>query len=199
MAIVDDGLDFNHPDVKDNYASVGSTDVNFHKADPMPFSFDGHGTSAAGCSSAIANNAQCGVGTAPESKISGIRLIAESTTDVDEAEGCSFFFFFFCRCFFLPFVGPQCVVFGKGLGFRLDVNHILSSSWGPYDDGMRLEGPGNFLMRAFENGAKSGEFVVLLHVILLTIRGKRSRWQRCDLHLGCWKRSKCQRQLQLRR
>lgn len=99
MAIVDDGLDFNHPDVKDNYASVGSTDVNFHKADPMPFSFDGHGTSAAGCSSAIANNAQCGVGTAPESKISGIRLIAESTTDVDEAEGCSFFFFFFVAVF----------------------------------------------------------------------------------------------------
>jgi kexin len=61
----------------------------------------------------MANNNQCGVGTAPNSKVSGIRLIAESTTDADEAEG---------------------------LSYRLDVNHILSSSWGPYDDGMRLEG-----------------------------------------------------------
>ncbi len=36
------------------------------------------------------------------------------------------------------------------------MNHILSSSWGPYDDGMRLEGPGTFLTRAFEQGARTG-------------------------------------------
>ncbi len=84
---MDDGLDFNHPDIRSNYAQVGSTDINFHKADPMPFAFDGHGTSAGGCSSAQANNAICGAGTAPDSKVSGIRLIAESTSDADEAEG----------------------------------------------------------------------------------------------------------------
>lgn len=82
VAIVDDGLDFNHQDIRGNYASLGSTDINFHKPDPMPFSFDGHGTSAGGCASAVGNNLQCGVGVAPESKVS-----------------FSLFFFFVCNFF----------------------------------------------------------------------------------------------------
>jgi hypothetical protein len=55
VAIVDDGLDFNHQDIAGNYAPIGSTDINFHKADPMPFAFDGHGTSAAGFTSFVFN------------------------------------------------------------------------------------------------------------------------------------------------
>ncbi len=129
VSIVDDGLDFSHPDLKDNYAAIGSTDINFHKSDPTPYRYDGHGTSAAGCSSSMANNPFCGAGTAPQSKVSGIRLIAESTTDADE---------------------------GEGLSHRLDVNHILSSSWGPFDDGNRLEGPGPVLEAAFKQGVTEG-------------------------------------------
>lgn len=128
IAIVDDGLDHVHPDLSANYAPVGSRDINYNKADPKPFSYDGHGTSAAGCCSAAANNV-CGLGTAPQSRVAGIRLIAKSTTDADEAEG---------------------------LSYHPDVNHIMSSSWGPYDDAKRLEGPGYVLYNALKHGVATG-------------------------------------------
>lgn len=66
--------------------------------------------------SSPANNNKCGSGVAPNSKVSGIRLIAEGTTDLDEAEGLFF-------------------------GVKEGDNHVLSCSWGPEDDGQRLEGP----------------------------------------------------------
>jgi hypothetical protein len=66
---------------------------------------------------------------APQSKISGIRLIAKATSDSIEA---------------------------AGLTYKTDLNDIYSSSWGPYDDGRRLEGPGYFLMAAFKAGVTTG-------------------------------------------
>jgi hypothetical protein len=65
--------------------------------------------------SATANNGVCGAGTAPRSKVSGIRLIAANTDDADEAEGLHF-------------------------GVLNNQNHVFTSSWGPYDDAQRLEG-----------------------------------------------------------
>lgn len=129
VAIVDDGVEVGHADVALNYNSDGSWDFNHNQADPSPYSYDPHGTSAAGCASAVANNNVCGVGVAPNSRIAGIRLIAESTTDLDEAQG---------------------------LSYKLHVNHVLSSSWGPVDDGQRLEGPGRALELAFKTGAETG-------------------------------------------
>lgn len=129
VAIVDDGLDHAHLDISPNYNPVGSTDINYRKSDPSPFAYDTHGTSAAGCAAAKANNNVCGVGTAPNARIAGIRLIADVTSDADEAEG---------------------------LSYMINVNDIMSSSWGPYDDGARLEGPGPVLMRAFKQGVEQG-------------------------------------------
>ncbi len=108
------GAQTTHEDIRANYNPRGSTDINFHKSDPTPYSYDSHGTSAAGCASAAANNV-CGVGTAPNSQVSGIRLIAENTDDADEAEGLHF-------------------------GVLNNENHIMSASWGPFDDAQRLEG-----------------------------------------------------------
>lgn len=128
VCIVDDGIEPTHVDLAGHYNAAGSFDFNFNRADPSPYPFDNHGTSAAGCASAI-SNFNCGVGVAPGSSVSGIRLIAEATTDLDEA---------------------------NGLSYRLDINHIMSSSWGPIDDGRRLEGPKHFLMSAFEQGVRTG-------------------------------------------
>ena len=33
--------------------------------------------------------------------------------------------------------------------------HIYSNSWGPYDDGMTVQGPGTVLQMAFQNNAAS--------------------------------------------
>lgn len=128
VSIVDDGLDHRHPDLSSNYYAAASKDINYNKADPTPFAYDSHGTAAGGCASAGANQ-YCGVGVAPQSKLSGIRLIAKATSDSIEA---------------------------SGLTYRSDLNDIYSSSWGPYDDGRRLEGPGYFLMKAFETGTSTG-------------------------------------------
>ena len=59
----------------------------------------------------------------------GIRLIADYTTDAQEA---------------------------AGLTFHTDVNHIYSNSWGPNDDGRRLEKPGRLTVRAMEDAVTNG-------------------------------------------
>ena len=44
IAIVDDGLQINHPDLSANVDRTNSYDYNGRKADPSPRSSDGHGT-----------------------------------------------------------------------------------------------------------------------------------------------------------
>lgn len=129
IAIVDDGLEHTHPDLHDNYNSSASYDFNFADSDPFPDSYmDDHGTSAAGVAAAR-DNSVCGVGSAFRAKLSGIRLISRSSTDVQEA---------------------------SALNYRYDINDIYSNSWGPVDDGRRKEGPGRLAAAALQNGAEKG-------------------------------------------
>lgn len=128
VAIVDDGLKYIHPDIAPNYRADLSYDFNYNDSDPDPFSYDNHGTACAGVTAA-ASNTTCGVGSAYGAYLAGLRLIADAETDVDEAEG---------------------------LSYRTDAIGIFSCSWGPIDDGRRLEGPGQLLLAAFENNAKNG-------------------------------------------
>lgn len=128
VAIVDDGLQWAHPDLREGYKRELSTDINDGDGDPTPFTGDGHGTSAAGACCARANSV-CGVGTAPESGLVGIRLIAEPTADYEEA---------------------------LGLSYKDDQIHIYSNSWGPYDDASSLEQPGRVTQEMFEQKAQTG-------------------------------------------
>jgi len=129
VAMVDDGLDHDHPDIFLNYNPEGSYDFNNDKSDPKPdVSSDNHGTRCAGEISAVHNNV-CGVGVAFNSRISGIKLIAKNPTDADEA---------------------------AALNYRMDLNHIYSNSWGPSDDGETVEGPGKLSSAAFVEGIKKG-------------------------------------------
>ena len=114
IAIVDDGLEWRHPDLIDRFSSRGSIDIIGKSVDPQPQSGESHGTASA--SVAVASmNSWCGVGVAPLAKVAGIRLLGGKVFDSDEAEA---------------------------LSYRLELNSIYSNSWGPTDDGRRLEGPG---------------------------------------------------------
>lgn len=128
VAIVDDGLQWSHPDLSPNYRSDLAIDVNEGDNDPNPFHGDGHGTSAAGaCCAAV--NSICGVGSAPEASVTGIRLIAMPTADYEEA---------------------------IALSHKSNDIDIYSNSWGPYDDGSSLETPGRVTQEMFERQVKVG-------------------------------------------
>jgi subtilisin family serine protease len=129
IAMVDDGLQRTHADISGNYNAAGSYDFNENDAFPDPHAGDDHGTSAGGVAAAKNNNGVCGTGAAPNAKLSGIRLIADYTTDAQEA---------------------------AGLTYHTDINHIYSNSWGPNDDGRRLEKPGRLTLRAMEDAVTNG-------------------------------------------
>ncbi|KAK9326427.1 peptidase S8/S53 domain-containing protein [Lipomyces orientalis] len=129
VAIVDDGLDFDSDDLKDNFFAQGSYDFNDHVALPRPrLADDRHGTRCAGEIAAVKNNV-CGLGVAYDSKVAGIRILSKEITDVDEA---------------------------LALNHKMQDNHIYSCSWGPPDDGQSMDAPGVLIKRAFINGVQNG-------------------------------------------
>ncbi|KAF0482768.1 subtilase [Gigaspora margarita] len=128
-AIVDDGLDANSDDLKDNFFEEGSYDFNDHGKLPLPrLSDDTHGTRCAG-EIAAAKNDVCGVGVAPDAKIAGIRILSGQISDVDEAEA---------------------------LNYAFQKNQIYSCSWGPPDDGQSTEAPKGVILQAMVKGIKEG-------------------------------------------
>lgn len=133
VSILDDGLEWNHTDIIQNYDSDASYDYNDRNADPTP-RYDNkgtnkHGTRCAGEVSMMANNKKCGVGVAYDSKIGGIRLLDGVVTDALEALS----------------VGHNC-------------SHvsIYSASWGPTDNGQTLDGPGKLTRAALERCINKG-------------------------------------------
>ncbi|KAK9483628.1 peptidase S8/S53 domain-containing protein [Lipomyces starkeyi] len=128
-AIVDDGLDFESDDLRDNFFEKGSFDFNDQQPLPKPrLSDDRHGTRCAGEIAAVKNDV-CGLGVAYNSKVAGIRILSKEITDADEA---------------------------TALNYQMQDNHIYSCSWGPPDDGKSMEAPGLLIKRAFINGVEKG-------------------------------------------
>ncbi|ORZ11236.1 peptidase S8/S53 domain-containing protein [Absidia repens] len=129
VAILDDGLDYQSRDLKDNFYAEGSYDFNDHVDLPTPILWnDYHGTRCAGQIAAVKNEA-CGVGIAYNAKVSGIRILSGEITDVDEA---------------------------AALNYKYQENDIFSCSWGPPDDGQTMEAPTGILADAFVNGIENG-------------------------------------------
>ena len=113
-ALVDDGVDAESDDIKQNFNSEGSWDFNNKGKSPLPRLFDDyHGTRCAGEIAAVKNDV-CGIGVAWKSQVSGIRILSGPITSSDEAEA---------------------MVYG------LDTNDIYSCSWGPTDNGKVLSEP----------------------------------------------------------
>nr|AYH52218.1 putative prohormone processing protease [Homarus americanus] len=133
-AIMDDGIDYMHPDLRNNYNARASWD--FSSNDPFPFPrytddwFNSHGTRCAGEVSAARDNGVCGVGVAYNSLVAGIRMLDQPyMTDLIEA---------------------------NSMGREPNLIHIYSASWGPTDDGKTVDGPRNATMKAIVRGVNEG-------------------------------------------
>lgn len=133
-AIMDDGVDYLHPDLKNNFNAKASYD--FSSNDPFPYPrytddwFNSHGTRCAGEIAAARDNGICGVGVAYDSKVAGIRMLDQPyMTDLIEA---------------------------NSMGHEPNLIHIYSASWGPTDDGKTVDGPRNATMRAIVKGVNEG-------------------------------------------
>ncbi|KAJ4287278.1 pheromone processing endoprotease [Kalmusia sp. IMI 367209] len=127
--IVDDGLDMDSQDLKDNFFAEGSYDFNDHEDLPVPkLSDDRHGTRCAGEVAAGRNDA-CGVGLAYDSRISGVRILSGDITDMDEA---------------------------LAINYKLQKNDIYSCSWGPPDDGRTMQAPGILIEKAMITAIQQG-------------------------------------------
>ena len=129
IGIVDDGLDWNHPDISTYYDSTLDYDFCNDDGDPTPTSNNAHGTAAGGVAAATGNNGVGVTGAAPEASLVGLQLISCSTTDIRES---------------------------NTLGHERQDIDIYSNSWGPSDDGETLSGPGPLMLAALEADALQG-------------------------------------------
>ncbi|CAB4064560.1 PCSK1 [Lepeophtheirus salmonis] len=139
VVVLDDGLEWRHSDLIDNYDPSISYDFNngtLGDNDPTPHypsnsyaSPNSHGTRCSGEISMVANNDKCGVGVAYNSKIGGIRMLDGTVNDRIE---------------------------GLALKYALDKVDIYTASWGPTDDGKTVEGPGILAQTALKQGVEKG-------------------------------------------
>ncbi|KAI9662864.1 MAG: pheromone processing endoprotease [Bathelium mastoideum] len=129
VCFVDDGIDMDNPDLKNNYFAKGSYDFNDKGPEPRPrLSDDNHGTRCAGEVSAVKNDV-CGVGVAWDSKVAALRILSAAISDADEAAAMTY-------------------------GFQ--DNMIYSCSWGPPDDGRSMDAPGILIRRAMVTAIQQG-------------------------------------------
>ncbi|XP_045501380.1 neuroendocrine convertase 1-like [Colias croceus] len=133
ISILDDGIEHNHTDLRDNYDKEISWDCNDRDSDPFPRydeqNRNSHGTRCAGEIAMVANNGKCGVGVAWRAKVGGVRMLDGRITDRVE---------------------------GEAIGYAWDKVDIYSASWGPNDDGKTVEGPGRLAIEAFKRGIEQG-------------------------------------------
>lgn len=129
VVMVDDGIDMDSEDLKDNYFAEGSYDFNDQTEEPRPrLSDDRHGTRCAGEIAAVKNGV-CGVGVAYNAKIGGLRILSKVITDEDEA---------------------------VAMNYAYQKNQIYSCSWGPPDDGRSMDAPGLLIRKAIVNAIQNG-------------------------------------------
>ncbi|XP_033208644.1 neuroendocrine convertase 1-like [Belonocnema kinseyi] len=133
VAVLDDGLEHTHDDLRNNYDPEISYDVNERDNDPLPrYEITGmnrHGTRCAGEIAMEADNKKCGVGVAFAASIGGIKMLDGVVNDRIE---------------------------GEALGYKTDMVDIYTASWGPADDGKSLEAPGRLASEALERGVTQG-------------------------------------------
>jgi subtilisin-like proprotein convertase family protein len=130
VGVVDDGVQYTHPDLSANYDSADSFDFDDNDSNPSPnLSRDDHGTRVAGVIAARGNNGIGVSGAAPQAKFAALRLTDRDTVDQEEA---------------------------AALAYHRDKIAIYSNSWGPEDEGTRLEGPGPLTIAAIRDSVLNG-------------------------------------------
>ncbi len=130
IGIVDDGLQNTHTDLWQNVNTALGWDYNENDANPYPnIADDYHGTACAGVAAGRGNNGRGISGAAPQATLVGYRLIAGAADDAMEA---------------------------SAMATNNHVVFLKSNSWGPYDDGARLEGPGPLTRAAISHAIANG-------------------------------------------
>ncbi|WCJ60888.1 S8 family serine peptidase [Fontisphaera persica] len=130
VAMVDDGVELSHRDLRDNASPSLSYDYLEDDPDASPALFsDTHGTQVAGVAAARGNNGLGVCGVAPQATLASVRLISGPTTDAQEA---------------------------LALSHAVDRIHIVNCSWGAPDGQRRLTGPGPLTRAALRHGTKTG-------------------------------------------
>lgn len=129
VAVVDDGVEGSHPDLRPNFRRDLSFDFNDNDFDPTPPAWNPHGTAVAGVAIARGDNGIGVSGAAPNADLAGLRLIGAPTSDRDEARALSY------------------------QNTRID---IYNNSWGPLDGRDWLGEPGPLTLAALENSIANG-------------------------------------------
>jgi len=108
VAVVDSGVDYNHPDIKNNMwrNKDGAYGYNFVDNTIDPMDDDGHGSHVAGTIAATGNNSTGIIGVAPKTKIMALKGLSPS--------------------------GGYSSDLGKCIKYAADKGaHIINNSWGP--------------------------------------------------------------------
>ena len=137
IGVVDDGVDYNNPDLSPNFLPSDSYDYCDDDNDVMPSDSDGdgevdwHGTAVSGIAAGKGDNDIGIAGVAYNSSIVGIRLVGGDCARTDNLEADS-------------------------LSHRLDLVDIYVNSWGPIDDGTVLGRMSTLTLAAIEAGISQG-------------------------------------------
>ena len=136
IAIVDTGIQYNHPDLYGNWLNGSGYDFISDDSNPSPTSFiDRHGCAVAGISLALSNSIG-GLGIAHKARLLPLRLIpSDSTTTVP----------------------PSSEVEALSYHQMIPSISIYNNSWGPSDDlGVRYSTPSTTLRNTFRSGTQNG-------------------------------------------
>jgi subtilisin-like proprotein convertase family protein len=147
IAVVDTGVNISHEDLSPNLwvnpndpvngidddgngfvDDINGWDFNSFDNDPTPEG-DSHGTSVAGVAAGLGNNGIGIAGAAFDADLIGIRLIEDAIDDSQIADA---------------------------LSYQRNITDIYSNSWGPFDDGSTLEGPGPITLAALQDNYFNG-------------------------------------------
>ncbi len=130
LAVIDDGVQHDHPDLVGNYQASLSTDYVGNDSNPYPnLTTDDHGTAVAGVIAATQGNALGVSGAAPLSNFAAYRLLGSNQSPTTESQA-----------------------------FAKDNNivHIKNNSWGPPDEPNALGTIAALPRNALQNAATSG-------------------------------------------
>jgi len=140
IGIVDDGIDYNHPDISPNYEGSYSYDFCDSDTDPMAdSSSEWHGTAIAGIAAAKGNNEFGIAGVSYNSTLAGIRLFSDECEYSDDED-----------------YTLNDLAVSQALIYKNQNIDIYSNSWGPEDDGQTLGRVGPLTLAAFEEGVNEG-------------------------------------------
>jgi subtilisin-like proprotein convertase family protein len=130
VGIVDDGLAIDHVDLATNATGPHLNLLDGDPADPSTLNpLLNHGTNVAGLIGAEFRNDEGISGAAPEATLSGIRLLGDAIDDADEA---------------------------LAFGFSRNIIDIYNSGFGPDDDVLNFDGPGQLTQLAILDGILDG-------------------------------------------